>query len=204
MRLRTLAFLALLPLACSSSSSTSDGSGSPGPGNRSGGDGGSSSPSNDGGSSTPTNPDSGSVVGPSGDAGGGGDPLVGTWSCTAQNSLTFTKPAGAPPQSATSQSQVRITANGDGTITAETVDDAGGSACPLKYTQSGDSAQLESGQSCSFGTNGTAQYTTGTVTVNGHQLTSTIDYTFSGTVTTDAGIPVNVAGSGTSTYSCTM
>jgi hypothetical protein len=141
-----------------------------------------------------------------GSGGGGSNPFVGSWACTGTQSLTFTQPAGAQPQTNNQSFTQTIVANGDGSITATTTGDAG-NGCTFKWTVSGSTATLEANQTCT-NTNGVvASYTSGTATVSGTTLTHSNQFTFSGTITAtpDGGQPqqVQVAGTGTGENTCT-
>ncbi|HEX3344804.1 MAG TPA: hypothetical protein VHS09_09545, partial [Polyangiaceae bacterium] len=94
--------------------------------------------------------------------------------------------------------------NSDGSQTGTAVSADGGAGCALQSTVSGDVATLEPNQTC-LGSNGvTASYTSGVNTITS-ATTYTIDrkFTFAGTVTTDAGAQVQVAGTGATTGTCT-
>ena len=176
--------LALGAPACSSGSSGGNGSG--------GSDGGGSS--------------SGSSSGGSGDS--GQDPFVGSWVCTGTISTTFTQPAGAKPQTSDYVTDVTVVSNGDGTQTATGEPADGGPTCSIKETVSGDSASIMGSQSCMNANGTTAVYTSGTSTLTSSTTyTAMRAFTFSGTVmyTPDGGTPtpLQVAGSGTSSGTCT-
>jgi hypothetical protein len=155
--------------------------------------------------------DGGNPDGAGSSSGGGdsaSDPFVGSWVCTGTSSLTFTQPAGHKPETDSFTTDVTIVANGDGseTITGQAVD--GGPTCVTKATVSGNTATLESGQSCQNANGTTTAYTGGTATLTSSTTyTVTRTFSFSGTVTVtpDGGSPeqVQVAGSGTSTGTCT-
>jgi len=177
---RLLLCAASLVAACSSSS----------------GSGGNGSASDAGGSS-------------SGGGDSGGDPFVGSWVCDGTDSLTFTEPAGAKAQMNSYSTDVTVVDNGDGTQTATGTPADGGASCAIKDTVSGNTANVASGgQPCTAASGITTVYTSGTST-----LTSSTTYvvtrvfTFSGmtTYTPDGGTPtpIQVAGSGTSSGTCT-
>jgi hypothetical protein len=124
--------------------------------------------------------DAGGEAGPS-------DPFVGSWVCEGTESLTFTKPTGEAPLMSGFASDVTVTANADGSVTAtsETVD--GGFSCALKSAVSGNTATLESGQSCTDPDGTTDVFTSGTATLSGVTYTFTRAFTFSGSITVMAG-----------------
>jgi hypothetical protein len=132
------------------------------------------------GSSEAGGSEAGGEAGPS-------DPFVGSWVCEGTESLTFTAPKGEAPLMSGFASDVTVTANADGSVTAtsETVD--GGFSCALKSAVSGSTATLESGQSCMDPDGTNAIYTSGTATVNGVTYTFSRAFTFSGTLTVMAG-----------------
>jgi len=185
---------------CSSSSSG---------GNGTGGDGGSSSGGSSGGSSSGGSSGGTSSGGSSsGSSSGGGDasadPFVGDWTCTGDDVLTFTQPAGAKQETDPFTTNVVIVANADGSQTATVLSADGGAGCALQSAVSGDTATLDPNQTC-LGANGvTASYTSGVNTITS-PTTYTIDrkFGFAGTVTTDAGAHVQVAGTGATTGTCT-
>jgi hypothetical protein len=118
--------------------------------------------------------------------------------------LTFTQPAGAKQETDPFTTNVVIVANADGSQTATVVSADGGAGCALQSAVSGDTATLDPNQSC-LGSNGvTASYTSGVNTITS-ATTYTIDrkFDFTGTVTTDAGAHVQVAGTGATTGTCT-
>ncbi|HEY1697794.1 MAG TPA: hypothetical protein VGG39_36790 [Polyangiaceae bacterium] len=203
-----LPVVALLAAGAHCSSSSSGGSGT------TGGDGGSSSggsSSGASGSSSGASSSSGSASSSgssSGSASGGGDastdPFVGDWTCTGSDVLTFTQPAGAKQETDPFTTSVVVVANADGSQTATVLSADGGAGCGLQSTVSGDTATLEPNQTCP-GSNGvTASYTSGVNTLTS-ATTYTIDrtFTFSGSVTTDAGSHVQVAGTGVTSGTCT-
>src|SRR5262245_5972291 len=74
------------------------------------------------------------------------DPFLGRWSCGETRTLTFSTPAGSPD--ATTQTRfVLNVAVADGQITMYATSEAG-VPCQLKFTESGTSATLMTGQSC--------------------------------------------------------
>ncbi|HEY3818175.1 MAG TPA: hypothetical protein VGL81_13440 [Polyangiaceae bacterium] len=188
--------LSVLPIVAAISAGTHCSSSS---GGGNGSDGGSSSSS---GSSSSGSSSSGSSSG-GGDA-SSADPFVGNWTCTGDDVLTFTQPAGAKQQTDPFTTNVLIVANADGSQTATVVSADGGAGCALQSSVSGDTATLEPNQMC-LGSNGvTASYTSGVNTITS-ATTYTIDrqFNFAGTVTTDAGAQVQVAGTGATTGTCT-
>lgn len=95
---------------------------------------------------------------------GGPGAFVGTWSCPfVASGNTFTETIG-------------VTQNPDGTVTASYLGDAGLS-CSLIYSVNGTSANLKSGQTCSYGN---ASITGGTATVSGNALTVTFQTNLNG------------------------
>jgi hypothetical protein len=129
--------------------------------------------------------------------------------CSGTDSLTFTQPAGAKAQMNSYATVATVVYDGDGTQTATGEAADGGPSCSIKETVSGNAANLVSGgQPCTGADGVTTVYTSGTST-----LTSATTYavtrvfTFSGTTmyTPDGGVPtpIQVAGSGTSSGTCT-
>jgi hypothetical protein len=122
-----------------------------------------------------------------------------TFACTSTESLTFTEPTGASPQTVATLSTVQIDDSGAGRITLTGADDAG-VGCPLSFDLSGDDATLAPGESCAVGGLSVA-YTSGTAILSGTVLTVSLDFAFQGVVSSDAPA-VSVAGSATLSSSC--
>jgi hypothetical protein len=126
----------------------------------------------------------------------GADPLVGTWACMGKNTVTYTMPATMAPKTNSFTATVTITDNGDGTITADSVNGNGGT-CTLTSTVRGSSYSLETNPPQSCTNNGvTNTYTSGggTLSADGMTITRSSSFTVSGT---------NLAGSGTGASTCT-
>jgi hypothetical protein len=118
---------------------------------------------------------------------GPSDPFVGSWVCEGTESLTFTEPKGEAPMMSGFASDVTVTANADGSLTATSEAVDGGFSCALKSAVSGSTATLESGQSCMDPDGTNAVYTSGTATLNGVTFAFSRAFTFSGTLTVMAG-----------------
>ena len=129
----------------------------------------------------------------------------GEWACAVVNDLTFTTPPNSAPESNVTSPVLTIVADTSGNLTVKGLVEAG-ATCPLDFTSSGTTASLTAGQSCSSGTI-SLTYGKGSATVSGSSLTATIAYSFAGTVIAplDGGTTSSesVAGTGTSTYTCT-
>jgi hypothetical protein len=142
----------------------------------------------------------------SSNSGGSSDGFVGTWSCSGTYALTFTAPAGTPPYSGTTQDIDTIVDAGGGAITVQSQNDAG-AGCTIKATVSGNTATLESAQSCPLSDGLTLTYTSGTSTLNSSGYSSTYKFSFSGMITVrfDSGtsVTVSASGSGTGSSNCT-
>jgi hypothetical protein len=147
----------------------------------------------------------GSGCSSNGTLGASSSPFAGTWDCTVLDTLTFTTPANAQPETNHTSPVLTITADASGNLSAKGLVDAG-ATCPLTFTSSGSTATLAAGQACTSGTI-SLTYGQGTATASGSSLTASIAYTFTGTVVAplDGGGSGNetVAGTGTSAYSCT-
>jgi hypothetical protein len=133
-------------------------------------------------------------------SGSSSDPFVGTYSCSNSYTLTYTTPAGAKPTTGTSSFTNVVVDDGDGTYTSTSTGDAG-TSCTLKHSYSGSSSTLVNGQTCTFG-GLVYTYTAGTASISGKTVTTSNQWSFTGTVDT-AGQTVQVAGSGTSMGTCT-
>lgn len=149
------------------------------------------------------------ACGHGGSSSGGGDaapdPFVGTWDCTGTQTLDFQFEAGTMSSDTSyTAATVTITDDGDGTVTSTLATDAG-EACTRKFTVSGDTATLESGQSCTF-QGLTFTYTSGTATLSGTSYVVTTSLTLDGTVTvlTEGGSPdmLDVTGTGQTQSTC--
>jgi hypothetical protein len=126
----------------------------------------------------------------------GADPLVGTWACTGKNSVVYTMPATMAPKTNSYAGTVTFTDNGDGTLTADSVND-NGATCTLKSTVSGTAYTLETNPPQSCTNNGvTNTYTSGggTLSADGMTLMRSSSFTVSG---------ANLAGTGTGASTCT-
>jgi hypothetical protein len=131
-----------------------------------------------------------------GGIGTGADPLVGTWACTGKNSVTYTVPATMAPKTNSYSGTVTFTDNGDGTITADSVND-NGATCTLTSRLRGTSYTVETDPPQSCTNNGvTNTYTSGggTLSADGMTLTRSSSFTVSG---------ANLAGTGTGASTCT-
>ena len=98
--------------------------------------------------------------------------FTGSWSCSTTDALTYTQPPGSEDKTETTTDTLVITTTGDGTFTSVTYLDAG-TSCGLKYTPSGNSASLGSGQTCTA-KGLTFSYVTGDAEVSGGSLTVTL------------------------------
>jgi hypothetical protein len=132
-------------------------------------------------------------------------PFQGTWACTVLDTLTFTTPANAQPETNHTSPVLTITVDASGSLSVKGLVDAG-ATCPLTFSASGSTATLAAGQTCSSGTIALT-YGQGSATVSGGSLTASIAYSFTGTVVAplDGGTSGDeaVAGTGTSSYTCT-
>jgi hypothetical protein len=143
--------------------------------------------------------------GSSGDGAPPPDPFVGTWDCTGTQTLNFDFESGTMSSDTSyTAATVIITDDGDGSMTATLTADAG-PACTRKFTVSGGTATLESGQSCTF-EGLTFTYTSGTATLSGTSYIVTTELTLSGTITvlTEGGSPdmLDVTGTGETQSTC--
>jgi hypothetical protein len=135
-------------------------------------------------------------------------PFQGQWACSVVDALTFTTPPNGEPESNVTSPLLTVVADVSGDLSVTGLVDAG-ATCPLKLTSSGATATLTGGQTCTSGTISLA-YGGGSATVTGSVLSVTLAYSFSGTVvapgdggTSGATTNESVAGTGTSTYTCT-
>ena len=131
---------------------------------------------------------------------GSSSPFDGDWTCAETDVLTYTTPPGSAPQTLTGKATLLLTETTNGNITATPTTDAG-TTCSLTYTTSGSTATLAANQGCTAGGLSFA-YTQGTTTVNGASMTSSLEFSFTGSVTADGGA-IPVGGTGTTQYSCT-
>jgi hypothetical protein len=133
------------------------------------------------------------------------DPWVGTWDCTGSQTLSFQFEAGTMSSDTSyTAATMTITDDGDGTVTATLTADSG-PTCTRKLTVSGDTATLESGQSCTF-EGLTFTYTSGSAMLSGTSFIVTTELTLDGTVTvlTEGGSPdmLDVTGTGETQSTC--
>ena len=129
------------------------------------------------------------------------DPFMGKWSCTEMRTLTFTTPAGSPD--ATLQSRFIVVASvADGKVSLFSQSDAGVS-CTLRFSEEGQSATLMTGQTCSSTDGIMLSYMMGSANLDASGLHTNLSFGFAGTLEgTDSGVPLDAAGSGTSTSTC--
>ncbi len=132
---------------------------------------------------------------------GSSSPFDGQWSCTETDTLDYTSPSGSAPQTLTGTAGLLLTEGTNGDITATSSTDAG-ATCPLKYTTSGSTATLIANQTCVAGGLSFA-YTQGTTTVNGNAMTTSLGFSFKGSVSGGDAGAVSVVGTGTTQYTCT-
>ena len=130
---------------------------------------------------------------------------MGTWDCTGSQTLYFDFEAGTTSSDTSyTAATVVITDDGDATITSTLSTDAG-ATCTRKFTVSGDTATLESGQSCTF-EGLTFTYTSGTANLSGTSYVLTTSLNLAGTVTvlTEGGSPdtLDVTGTGETQLTC--
>jgi hypothetical protein len=194
--------LALLGLLAACSGTTFTGGGDGGAGDASKGASGSSGNATTGSSSA-------SVA----------SPFNGTWTCTGTTTYSVTTPHGYPPVSyadpmstlvfsVTNGQPVTLTTH---STTNEVLGD-GGAGCSVTYVTSGASAMIEPNQSCpaKLTSSGGAvldveiKYLTGSAMVTGKTLVATSADSFAGTDTSKTGVSVAVAGTITTTSTCTQ
>jgi len=137
--------------------------------------------------------------------------IVGTWSCTGTENLSFTQPSTQAPESATVNDTMSISDDGNGTLTVLISNDPqlgdAGVTCSRDYTMSGNTATLKSGQECQISvltmpSMTLASYEDGTLTSGGSTLTAKVDFSFWGTSIAET-ITTELVGTGTLATTCT-
>jgi hypothetical protein len=128
--------------------------------------------------------------------GGSTDPFVGKWACSDGVSITITSPPGYPAQNSTEMSTLNIISS-SGVLTASAESDSG-TNCNLSFTSSGSTATLKDGQSCTSSEGLTLTYKSGSATVSGSSMNSTLSFDANGNIMM---VPVMATGTQTSTCS---
>ena len=123
------------------------------------------------------------------DTGASSADFVGNYSCTATVTNTYTKPAGAPPATSTSQTNFTVLAGDSaGQLKIAVRLDA---SCFVTFQSSDQTATLLPSE-CTD-SNGTQRYTSGNATFDGSKLTASLSFTVSRT---------DLEVSGTQTLDC--
>jgi hypothetical protein len=130
------------------------------------------------------------------------DPFVGTWSCTAMDTTTYTAPLDTPTTTMATASAVVISDDGAGLITALRTPEDAAPPCTLKshLNPDGVSSTLIPGQACTTANGGTATYSSGTATMSGSSAyTTQSNWDYAGHTAKGAVL----TGVGTGSGSCT-
>jgi len=137
--------------------------------------------------------------GDSSSAGNPSDPFAGRWSCSEERSITFTSPPGQAPSTKRETSTLSITA-ASGVLTASK-ESEGGSTCKVSFTSDGSTATLSDGQTCTTADGITLTYKSGSATVSGSSMNSTLSFDASGNINV-GGMMVAAMATGTQTATC--
>ena len=127
------------------------------------------------------------------------NPFLGTWACANQRTVNFTMPPGVGTRMESTMSTLKIVTEGNGIAASDESD--GAPTCKVAFTSSGTTATLVEGQSCMRSESLTLTYKSGSASVSGSAMNSTLEFDASGTLSV-GGMMVAAVATGSQSSTC--